>query len=252
MWIGPWYPAVPSFCLSTSHLCCHPVLPISILPQPPLPTLEVPKNKIVYTLVSILNISRQSLVFLDVCGSKTSTSISNLACLIITSCVWTESSFKLGGKCVSAKQHGRSAASLPLCVLFIKTRDKQADMRDYSVVQRKNAGEIVTRTEVFFTNTVYLHKLKGRWKQAGSRRWKQAYQKPVCGKYGMNDSQEHFQAEDQFCFNPLIGFCWCVAGVSLLYSSTSICVCLWHICCWMISHDKGIYYYANLFFFFFV
>lgn len=165
MWIGPWYLAVPSFCLSTSHLCCHPVLPISILPRPPLPTLEVPKNKIVYTLVSILNISRQSLVFLDVCGSKTSTSISNLACLIITSCVWTESSFKLGGKCVSAKQHGRSAASLPLCLLFIKTRDKQADMRDYSVVQRKNAGEIVTRTEVFlpilFTCT--------NWKDAGNR-----------------------------------------------------------------------------------
>lgn len=136
MWIGPWYPAAPSFSLSTSHLCCHPMLPISILTQPRLPALQTPENKIVYTLVSILNISRQNLVFLDVCGSQTSTSISNLACLIITSCVWTVSRLKLGGKCVSRKQHGRSAASFLLCVLFIKMRDKQADMRDYSRVQR--------------------------------------------------------------------------------------------------------------------
>lgn len=137
MRIGPWYPAAPSFSLLTSHLCRHPVLHISVLPQSPLATLQMPKNKIVYTPVSILNISRQSLVFLDARGSKTSTSFSNLACLIITSCVWTVSGLKLGGKCLSTKQHGRCAASLLLCVHFIKLRDKQADMRDYSVEQPK-------------------------------------------------------------------------------------------------------------------
>lgn len=46
---------------------------------------------------------------------------------------------------------GEAAASLLLCVLFIKLKDKQADMRDdSSVVQltQKNAEGIVTRTEV--------------------------------------------------------------------------------------------------------